>query len=96
VDFIYGASRSQGGVPVIALPATAKVKGETVSKIVPTIKPGGGVVTTRNHVRFIVTEYGVAELYAKNIRQRARALINIAAPEFREDLEKKAKEMRYL
>jgi 4-hydroxybutyrate CoA-transferase len=96
VDFIYGASRSQGGVPIIALPSTATIKGQKISKIVPTLKPGGGVVTTRNHVRFVVTEHGVAELYAKNVRQRARALINIAAPEFREELEQKAKEMRYL
>ena len=96
VDFIYGASRSAGGVPIIALPSTANVKGQTVSKIVATIKPGGGIITTRNHVRFVVTEHGVAELYAKNIRQRARALISIAAPEFREELEKKAKEMCYL
>jgi acetyl-CoA hydrolase len=96
VDFIYGASRSAGGVPVIALPATAMIKGALVSKIVPTLKPGAGVVTTRNHVRFVVTEYGVAELYARNIRQRARALINIAAPEVREDLEKKAYELKYL
>jgi acetyl-CoA hydrolase len=96
VDFIYGASRSQGGVPIIALPSTAQVKGQTVSKIVATIKPGGGVMTTRNHVRFVVTEHGVAELYAKNVRQRARALINIAAPEFRDELEKNAQAMRYL
>jgi acetyl-CoA hydrolase len=96
VDFIYGASRSQGGVPIIALPSTAHVKGQTVSKIVATIKPGGGVMTTRNHVRFVVTEHGVAELYAKNVRQRARALINIAAPEFRDELEKNAQAMRYL
>jgi acetyl-CoA hydrolase len=96
VDFIYGASRSQGGVPIIALPSVAHVKGQTVSKIVATIKPGGGVMTTRNHVRFVVTEHGVAELYAKNVRQRARALINIAAPEFRDELEKNAQAMRYL
>lgn len=96
VDFIYGASRSNGGVPVIALPATASIKGELVSKIVSTLKVGAGVVTTRNHVRYVVTEYGVAELYARNIRQRARALINIAAPEFREELEKKAYELKYL
>jgi len=96
VDFIYGASRSKGGVPVIALPATAKIKGALVSKIVPTLKVGAGVVTTRNHVRYVVTEYGVAELYAKNIRQRARALINIAAPELREELERKASELNYL
>ena len=96
VDFIYGASRSQGGVPIIALPSSATVKGQMVSKIVATIKPGGGVITTRNHVRFVVTEHGVAELYAKNVRQRARALIDIAAPEFRDELEKNAKAMRYL
>jgi 4-hydroxybutyrate CoA-transferase len=96
IDFIYGASRSKEGVPVIALPATANVKGDVVSKIVPMIRLGGGVVTTRNHVRFVVTEYGVADLYAKTVRQRARALITIAAPEFREELERKAFELKYL
>jgi acetyl-CoA hydrolase len=96
IDFIYGASRSRGGVPIIALPATAKVKGETCSKIVASIRPGGGVVTTRNHVRFVVTEYGVADLYAKTIRERARSLIAIAAPEFRDGLERSARELRYL
>jgi 4-hydroxybutyrate CoA-transferase len=96
VDFMYGASRSKGGVPVIALPATATIGGRLVSKIVPTLNVGAGVVTTRNHVRFVVTEYGVAELYAKNIRQRARALINVAAPEVREELERKAYALKYL
>ena len=96
VDFIYGASRSKGGIPIIALPATAIVKGQVVSKIVPLLKMGAGVVTTRNHVRFIVTEHGVADLYAKTLRQRAKALINIAGPEFREELEKKARELKYL
>ncbi len=96
VDFIYGASRSKGGVPIIALPSTASVKGQKISKIVSAIRLGGGVVTTRNHVRYIVTEYGVASLYGKRIRDRARALIDIAAPEFREELEKKAVEMKYL
>lgn len=96
VDFIYGASRSKGGIPVIALPATATVKGQTVSKIVPTLRPGAGVVTTRNHVRYVVTEFGAAELYARTIRQRARALIDIAAPEFRGELERKAYELKYL
>ena len=96
VDFIYGASRSKGGVPVIALPATATIKGQRVSKIVPTLKLGAGVVTTRNHVHYVVTEYGVADLYAKTIRQRARALIDIAAPEFRAELEQKAIELKYL
>src|SRR5512143_2727122 len=96
VDFIYGASRSEGGIPIIALPASASVKGQHTSKIVPLLKHGAGVVTTRNHVRFIVTEYGVAELYGKTIRQRARALINIAHPEFREELEREAQEWKDL
>ena len=71
VDFIYGASRSKGGKPIIALPSSATVKGQLVSKIVPMLKPGAGVVTTRNHVHYVVTEYGVADLYGKTIRQRA-------------------------
>ncbi|HEY4690529.1 MAG TPA: acetyl-CoA hydrolase/transferase C-terminal domain-containing protein [Anaerolineae bacterium] len=96
VDFIYGASRSKGGIPIIALPSTAVVKGNLLSKIAPTLKLGAGVVTTRNHVHYIVTEYGVADLYAKTIRQRARSLIDIAAPEFRAELEQKAIELRYL
>ena len=94
LDFIYGASRSPGGVPIIALPATAK--DGAVSRIVSTLKLGAGVVTTRNHVHYVVTEYGVAHLYAKTLRQRARALIDIAAPEFRAELEQKAIELRYL
>lgn len=96
VDFIYGASRSDGGIPIIALPSSALIKGQNTSKIVPLLKHGAGVVTTRNHVRFIVTEYGVADLYGKNIRQRARALINVAHPEFREELERQAKDLKYL
>ena len=96
VDFVYGASRSKGGIPIIALPATASVKGQTISKIVPTLKLGAGVVTTRNHVHYVVTEYGVADLYAQTIRKRARALIDVAAPEFRAELEQKAIELKYL
>ena len=96
VDFIYGASRSEGGIPIIALPSSALIKGQNTSKIVPLLQHGAGVVTTRSHVRFIVTEYGVAELYGKTIRQRARALINIAHPEFRDELEREAKELKYL
>jgi 4-hydroxybutyrate CoA-transferase len=96
VDMIYGASRSKGGLPIIALPSTAVVKGQTVSKIVAMLKSGAGVVTTRNHVHYVVTEYGVAHLYGKTIRQRARALIDIAAPEFRAELEQKAIELKYL
>ncbi len=94
LDFIYGASRSKGGVPIIALPSTAK--GETISRIVPMLREGAGVVTTRNHVRYVVTEYGVADLYGKTIRQRAQALINIAHPKFREELTRAAKALNYL
>jgi 4-hydroxybutyrate CoA-transferase len=92
LDFIYGASRSKGGVPIIALPSTAR----EFSRIVPMLKQGAGVVTGRNHVHFIVTEYGVADLYGKSIRQRALALINIAHPKFREDLTRQATELHYL
>jgi len=65
VDFIYGASRSKGGIPIIALPSSTTVQEKRVSKIVSTIRPGGGVVTSRSHVRYVVTEYGVADLYAR-------------------------------
>ena len=92
LDFIYGASRSKGGVPIIALPSKAK----NFSRIVSTLKPGAGVVTSRNHVRYVVTEYGVADLYGKTIRQRAQSLINIAHPEFREQLAFEAKELFYM
>ena len=92
LDFIYGASRSKGGVPIIALPSTAK----TFSRIVPMLKEGAGVVTSRNHIRFVVTEYGVADLYGKTIRQRAQTLINVAHPSFREELTHQAKKLNYL
>lgn len=92
LDFIYGASRSKGGVPIIALPSTAK----EFSRIVPMLKQGAGVVTTRNHVRYIVTEYGVADIYGKTIRQRAHSLINIAHPDFREDLIRQAHKLHYI
>ncbi|MFN8473998.1 MAG: acetyl-CoA hydrolase/transferase C-terminal domain-containing protein [Anaerolineae bacterium] len=97
VDFIYGASRSKGGIPIIALPSTlAKRDGHNISRIAAMINHGGGVVTTRNHVHYVVTEHGVADLYGKSIKQRAKALIEIAAPEFREELERKARELKYL
>jgi acetyl-CoA hydrolase len=96
VDMIYGASRSKGGLPIIALPSTAQVKGEAISKIVPMLKQGAGVITSRNHVHYIVTEHGVAHLYGKTVRERARALIQVASPEFREDLERQARELHYL
>jgi acetyl-CoA hydrolase len=97
LDFIYGASRSKGGVPVIALPSTTVLKdGKLVTRIAAMLKEGAGVVTSRNHVRYVVTGYGVADLYGKTIRQRASQLINIAHPDFRDDLEKQAKELHYL
>ncbi len=97
LDFIYGASRSKGGVPVIALPSTTMLKdGTLVSRIAGMLKQGAGVVTSRNHVRFVVTEYGVADLYGKSIRQRAGQLIGIAHPDFRAELEKQANELHYL
>lgn len=97
LDFVYGASRSKGGVPIIALPSTTTLRnGQVVSRIVSMLNRGAGVVTTRNHIRYVVTEFGVAELYAKTIRQRARALINIAHPDFRDQLTHEAKELNYL
>ncbi len=97
LDFIYGSSRSNGGVPIIAMPSTNTMKdGTQVSKIVPMLKQGAGVVTGRNHVHYVVTEYGVADLYGKTIRQRVKALIGIAHPDFRADLEKQAKELSWI
>jgi 4-hydroxybutyrate CoA-transferase len=86
VDFIRGAGYSKGGKPIIALPATAK-EGE-MSRIVPQLKPGAGVVTTRADVHYVVTEFGVASLHGRNLRQRAEALIAIAHPKFHKDLER--------
>lgn len=94
VDFIRGAARSRGGKPVIALPSTAK--GGTISRIVPTLLEGAGVVTSRGDVHYVVTEHGVADLYAKGIHERAKALISIAHPRFREELSRKARELRLI
>jgi 4-hydroxybutyrate CoA-transferase len=97
LDFIYGASRSKGGVPIIALPSTSQLRdGTVVSKIVPMLKPGAGVVTSRNHVHFVVTEFGVAALYGRTVRQRTQALIKIAHPQFRDEITEKARELHYL
>jgi acyl-CoA hydrolase len=84
VDFLHGASRSKGGKPIIAISSLAK--GGTLSRIVPMLTPGSGVVTTRGLVRYVVTEHGVAYLHGKSVRERAQALIEIAAPRFRDDL----------
>lgn len=89
MDFMRGAVLSPGGKAICALPAlTAK----GISKITPTLKIGAGVVTTRAHVHYVVTEYGVAELKGKNLAQRAKALIQVADPSAREELEKVAYE----
>jgi 4-hydroxybutyrate CoA-transferase len=97
LDFIYGASRSKGGVPIIALPSTSTLRdGSVISKIVPMLKQGAGVVTSRNHVHYVITEFGVAELYGKSVRQRTQALINIADPRFREEITRQARELHYL
>jgi acyl-CoA hydrolase len=94
VDFIRGAARAKGGKPIIAMPSTAK--NGTVSKIVPHLKEGAGVVTSRGDVHYVITEYGVAYLHGKSLRERAEALINIAHPKFREELERFAKEKKIL
>ena len=97
LDFIYGASRSKGGVPIIALPSTATMRdGTTLSRIVTMLKQGAGVVTSRNHVHYVVTEFGVVDLYAKSIRQRAQDLIQIAHPDFRDELIYQARQLNYL
>ncbi|MCT4629491.1 acetyl-CoA hydrolase/transferase C-terminal domain-containing protein [Winogradskyella sp.] len=85
MDFIRGASLSDGGKAIIALPSVTR-KG--VSRIVPTLKPGAGVVTTRSHVHYVVTEYGIANLYGKTIKQRVKALVDIAHPDHREKIDK--------
>lgn len=85
MDFMRGASLSPGGKPIIALPS---VTSKGISRITPMLKPGAGVVTTRGHVHYVVTEYGVVNLYGKNMEQRARLLISIAHPNHREELER--------
>ncbi|HEY1007524.1 MAG TPA: acetyl-CoA hydrolase/transferase C-terminal domain-containing protein, partial [Sphingobacteriaceae bacterium] len=85
MDFIHGASLSPGGKPIIALPS---VTGKGISRITPTLKDGAGVVTTRGHVHWVVTEYGMVDLFGKSLKQRAKALIEIAHPDHRQTLEK--------
>jgi len=83
MDFIRGAALSPGGKPIIALPSTAA---GDASRIVASVKPGAGVVTTRGHVHWVVTEYGAVNLFGLTLRQRAEALAGIAHPDFRGDL----------
>jgi 4-hydroxybutyrate CoA-transferase len=94
VDFIRGAARSRGGRPVIALPSSAK--GGLMSRIVPYLKEGAGVVTSRADVHYVVTEHGVANLFGKNLRERVEALVLIADPRFQDDLLRAAKERKLL
>lgn len=90
MDFIRGATLSEGGKAIIALPSVTK---RGVSRIVPSLKPGAGVVTTRAHVHYVVTEYGVADLYGRTIKERIKALVSIAHPDHREGIEKAYFEM---
>jgi len=94
VDFIRGASRSKGGKPIIALPATAK--DDTLSRIVISLDEGAGVVTSRGDVHYVVTEFGVAQLHGRSIRERALSLIKIAHPKFREELTAKARAKKFI
>jgi len=93
VDFSRGASYSKGGMPIICFPSTA-IDG-TISRIVPTLIPGSHVSLTMADVHYVVTEYGIAQLYGKNIRERALALISIAHPKFRKWLLEEAKKLNY-
>ena len=94
VDFLRGASRSKGGKPIIAISSTAK--NGSISRIVPMLSPGAGVVTSRGLIRYVVTEYGVAYLFGKSIRERAKALIEIAHPKFRDELYAYCEETKWL
>ncbi|MBZ5722467.1 MAG: 4-hydroxybutyrate CoA-transferase [Acidobacteriia bacterium] len=94
VDFLRGASRSKGGKPIIAISSTAK--DGAISRIVPMLSPGAGVVTSRGLIRYVVTEYGVAYLFGKSIRERAKALIEIAHPKFKDELYAYCEETKWL
>ncbi len=94
MDFIRGAALSAGGTPIIALPSTA-ARG-TLSRIVASLKPGAGVVTTRGHVHWIVTEFGAVDLFGKSLRQRAEALVSIAHPDFRGELSRAYAQARHV
>jgi acetyl-CoA hydrolase len=94
LDFVRGASRSRDGKAIIALPSTAT--GGTVSRIVPELKPGAGVVTTRGDVHFVVTEFGVADLFGRTLRERAQALVAIAHPAFRDGLQDAARRLQLI
>lgn len=94
VDFVRGAAHSEGGKPIIALPSTTK--DGKISRIVPFLKPGAGVVTSRGDVHYVVTEYGVANLFGKSIHERVKSLIRISHPKFRDELTQFAKETYHI
>lgn len=94
LDFVRGAVRSEGGKTFIALPSTAR--GGAISRIVPQLKPGAGVVTTRNDVHFIATEYGTVDLWGRSLSERVHALVSIAHPDFREELMRYAHQQNYI
>lgn len=97
MDFIEGTWRSKGGMAFLALYSTYETKdGELKSRIVPTLRENSMITTTRNDVQYIVTEYGVAWLKGFNLDQRAKALIKISHPDFRDQLEFEARQLRYL
>ena len=93
MDFLRGAALSRGGKPIIALPSTA-ARGQ-VSRIVSTLSPGAGVVTSRGHVHWVVTEFGAVNLHGKSLRERARLLISISHPDFRGELEREIAAIRH-
>jgi acyl-CoA hydrolase len=92
MDFIRCASLSEGGKAIFAMPS---ITNKGISKIVPTLKEGAGVTTTRAHVHYVATEFGVVNLFGKNLKERAKALISIAHPAHREELEKAFFKMAY-
>jgi 4-hydroxybutyrate CoA-transferase len=94
VDFLRGAARSKGGMPIVTLPSTAK--NGAISRIVPRLRPGAGVVTSRGDVHYVITEHGAAYLHGKTLRQRTEALIRVADPRFRDELERCAVESKLL
>ncbi|MGB5910738.1 MAG: GNAT family N-acetyltransferase [Promethearchaeia archaeon] len=97
VDFVRGAGRAKDGKPIIVIPSTATLPdGKIVSRIVPHLQPGSGVVITRGDVHYIVSEWGIAYLYGKSVRERVLEMINIAHPDFREELLEHAKKWKYV
>jgi acyl-CoA hydrolase/GNAT superfamily N-acetyltransferase len=97
VDFVRGAARAKDGKPIMVIPSTATLKdGTKVSRIVPYLQPGSGVVITRGDVHYVISEWGIADLYGKSIRERVLQMINIAHPDFREELLEQAKKWNYI